>query len=232
METPVKIKIEIESTPNYGSILSDTIEFDDKLFFGENLLNYKICKIKTWICKHQQHSYIGGIQFFYQEIKTKEMLNPGEYKHDKLTNYETEEFIIDDNESIINFIPSVDFNQNRITSIEIQTSMKRKFYSGGNNGEIKHNQLQKINAVIIGVFGGYGESGLHNIGVYYVNQKVYYSVIFCGLFYLRNLLKHNDDIKKDILNKIKEYSLENTAIIKACLLPSYLFLCVLKYVKV
>ena len=216
--------IEIDSTPNYGYVYPDTDYFDDQEFFGENILNYKLHKIKVWVYKSEAGEAINGIQMFYKERRTGEIVSPGSFKGPKSGEVESE-FVLEPTEYIVDFHISI-FNQ--VSAIEFVTSHQRIFKAGGDKGEEKITKLKEKNVIILAGFGGFRDS-LHNFGVYFVKRRSYYTILFSGFFYLRYLLKHNETFKKGIMDNLSKYTEDNQALVKICLLPDTSFLSVMRY---
>ena len=115
--------ITIDSTPNYGYVYPDTTYFDDQEFFSENILNYKLCKIKFWIFKQDCLETVGGIQMFYKERKTGEVVSPGVFKGDKETNQLDKELVLEPTEYITDYHVGIG-NQVSLLSIVVMNMVQ------------------------------------------------------------------------------------------------------------
>ena len=217
--------ITIDSTPNYGYVYPDTTYFDDQEFFGESIINYKLCKIKFWIFKQDCLETVGGIQMFYKERKTGEVVSPGVFKGDKETNQLDKELVLEPTEYIIDYHVGIG---NQVSWLEFVTSKKRIFRVGGTEGEEKITKLKEKNVIILAGFGGFRDT-LHNFGVYFIKKQQYYTVLFSGIFYLRHVLKKDEQFKKNTLDKLSTYDKANQALVKICLLPDISFVAVMRY---
>lgn len=216
--------IEIDSTPNYGYVYPDTDYFDDQEFFGENILNYKLHKIKVWVYKSEMGEAINGIQMFYKERRTGEIVSPGIFKGAKTGELESE-FVLEPTEYIADFHISI---SNQVSAIEFVTTRNRIFRAGGDKGEEKITKLKEKKVIILAGFGGFRDS-LHNFGVYFIKLKSYYTVLFSGIFYLKYLLKHDEKFKKNIMDNLSKYTEDYQVLCKVCLLPDISFLSVMRY---
>ena len=53
--------------------------------------------------------------------------------------------------------------------------------------------------------------------------------MFSGVFYLRHVLKKDEQFKKNTLDKLSTYDKANQALVKICLLPDISFVAVMRY---
>ena len=220
--------ITIDATTNYGYVCPDSNPFDDQEFFSENIFNYKLYKIKFWIFKQDYLETIGGIQMFYKDRQTGEVVSPGVFKGDKETNQLDKELVLEPTEYITDFHIGIGNQVNKVSWLEFVTSKKRIFRVGGTEGEEKITKLKEKNVIILAGHGGYRDT-LHSFGVYYIKKQQYYTVLFSGIFYLRYVLKKDEQFKKNTLDKLSTYDKANQALVKICLLPDISFVAVMRY---
>lgn len=217
----------IDSTPNFGNIFPDSKSFDDENYFGDNLLNFKIARIKIFYGKIEKNEIVTGIQLFYRDrIKGTESTT-GENKSEKNSEL-FEELVLQPNENLVNF--QIRTGDKGVDNLEFGTNKGRKIKCGGSGGEQKITEFNSNqDKIILGVFGGYSNC-LNSFGVYFISKKDFISVLYGGLFILRFLLKKKPDFKSKALEIKDKLNKDDYAILKVCLLPDSAFCSVMRYV--
>lgn len=215
----------------YGCIDSRDEHFDDHPELGFDYLDYKISKIKIWTAKKNQYIVLGGMQTSYTNNKDGTEFISQEHKGEKVDNDSYVEFILKDNEYIIN--SSVWFEDSSICKIIFKTNLKNTFSVGDEKGdEIEVSEFGK-NKFILSFFGTYSDNYLTSIGMFINKQKEFFDYFLKGYFQLKTIFL----IKDKKLNEIEEnekknvYAQNDLTLIKACKLPKNLFLGIIKYIS-
>ena len=224
-------EIVIESTVNFGAVYPNTITFDDQEFFGENIFNYKLHKIRVWCTKQEKpdEMAISGIQVLYKDLETSEIVCPGEFREMSEEYCEDfREYTLQNNEYFVGFTPTV-CDESYISCLEFKTNKGKIWRVGGTNGEPKTVRFDKKEVIILGVFGGYMKK-LQNLGVYYIAKSQYFCIIYSGFYFLRYTLRKKADFKKKAIEEAKNKDQEYNALLRTCLLPESAFVCVLSFI--
>lgn len=219
--------ITIHTTDFYGKEDKRSEFFDDCPFFGENILNYGICKIKAFL----KDDKIMGLYFFYREILTGELISPKEIKEVNDDSYQIKEITLLLKESITNFYLYAD--NKSIIGISFFTNRDRELVIGTANK--KSMKIFKSKIVFLGFFGGINSIfGLQFFGGYYINRRDYVSVNASGVFYLKHILKKNLKLREEISKpeNMNQLSCDYQNLVNLCLFPEYIFFNIMKYVGV
>ena len=217
----------INSTGNYGNVFQDTKSFDDEEFFSEYLLNFKISRIKIYHGKIDKNEIVTGIQIFYRDRLKGNTTTTGEFKSEKGSDL-YEELNLEVNENLVNF--KIRTGDKGVDYLEFGTNKGKSIKCGGNTGEEKITEFNdNKDKIILGIFGGYSNC-LNSLGVYYITKKDFVSLLYSGLFYLRYVLKKNNEFKNKVLENKGKLNNEDYAILKVCLLPDAPFCSVIRYV--
>lgn len=229
--------IKIKRTRQIGKCRDwdDEVEFDDYSKF-EDLLDYKICKIKIWYGNSfsPYPPVINGIQIFYKNLLTYKIISTSEY-YGPLNLLGFEEFELNDNEYIVDCDIRAGWIVDKITFF---LNSGRTFSVGGSGGSgIKFN-LKGYS--VVGVHGSYGKKqAFYNLGFYVTDLETYKKNLEAGkrLTYLRirKVLKNEkkcEQVKQNILKLFKDNPKENQSYY--CLLKlvdekKFCFMNVLKY---
>jgi len=177
--------IEIKRTKQIGKSRDwdDEIEFDDFKKF-EDLLDYKICKIKIWFGDSFSPNppVVNGIQIFYKNLLTYEIISTPEY-YGPLKVTGSKEFELNDNEFIVDCDIRAGWIIDKVTFI---LNTGREISIGGTGGSGLKFNLNGYGAV--GIHGSYGKKqALYNLGFYVTDLETYQKNLHAGkrLTYLR-----------------------------------------------
>ena len=224
--------LNIQKSARIGRIHQDTNFFDDIKFLktnGVDIRNTKINKIKFWYGTLVPSGVCNGIQITFTDLVTNKQYVTGERKGShQLVGSKVYEF--SDNEYLST---SIMIGSGAVVDgIEFQTLSGRKIHVGGKGGDKKVINLPK-DSVILGTFGGFG-GHLHNVGIYYMNNKELKYHRRKDYILIREALRKGKnkisldvlDILKDEKNKIAEY-----LFIKLCKdANNFVFSQVIKYI--
>lgn len=219
--------ITIHTTDFYGKEDKNSQFFDDCQFFGDNILNYNICKLKAFL----KDDKIMGLYFFYREIITGELILPKTIAEVNDDSYEIKEITLLFQERITDFFLYSD--KNSIIGISFFTNRDRELVIGTANK--KSSKIFKTKIIFLGFFGGISPKfGLRYFGGYYINRRDYVSVNASGIFYLKHLLKKNLKLREEISKLVKTniLSLDYKNLVNLCLFPEYIFFNIMRYVGV
>lgn len=221
--------ITIHTTDFYGKEDKNSEFFDDGPFFGDNILNYNIYKIRVLI----KNDKIMRLYFFYREILTGELISPYTIEQEGDDSYETKEITLNIKENITNFYLYTDTKS--IIGISFFTNRDRELVIGTANKKAKKIFQSKI--VFLAFFWGINyekQLGLQYFGGYYINRRDYVSVNNSGIFYMKHLLKKNQYLREEIskIVNINKVSLDYKILVNLCLCPEYIFFNVMRYVGI
>jgi len=210
----------------------DYKSFDDKIFL-QDLLDYKISKIKIWY----GHGFspkppdINGIQFTFKHI-TSGKLKPTEERMGQRSMDGFKEFELSDNEYIVD----VKIRSGWIVDcLVFVLNTGRKIEVGGTGGSAGYYELDK-NDVVVGTYGSYG-TNLYQFGLYTITRNDLLLHRFrirrlpflaVRMNYAKNIEKLNEIIELLVKNNNNNYAKE-IAFGKLCLLPKSLFANVISY---
>jgi len=194
--------IEIKKTKQIGKSREwdDEIEFDDFKNF-EDLLDYKICKIKIWYGNSFSPipPVVNGIQIFYKNLQTYEIISTPEY-FGPLGLRGFQEFELNDNEFIVDCDIRAGWIMDKVTFI---LNSGREFTVGGSGGSGIKFDLKGYAA--IGIHGSYGElQALYNLGFYVIDLDTYQKNLQAGtrLTYLKIRRALKNEKYKEITARI------------------------------
>lgn len=221
--------ITIHTTDFYGKENKNSVFFDDGPFFGDNILNYNIYKIRALI----KNDKIMRFYFFYREILTGELISTDTIKEKGDDSYEIKEITLEIKENITNFYLYTDTES--IIGISFFTNRDRELVIGTANKKPKKIFQSKI--VFLAFFWGINyekQLGLQYFGGYYINRRDYVSVNNSGIFYMKHLLKKNQNLREEIskIVNMNKVSLEYKILVNLCLCPEYIFFNVMRYVGI
>ena len=213
-------------SPKYGFNSIDSIHFDDHSILGSNYLQYKPEKIVFWT---SELGIITGLQTWFRNIIDNNYVNSGENKG--LNSKYRHIFSIKPKEYLTECkIRLADLATPYINSIYLKTNTGRNFEIGINEGiEISIDYLKYGNKIIISFLGSYNRV-LESFGFHAIDKKDYMKVIFSGFFELKKILK-NEKRKEELFERLKgkEFSYEDEAVLRTCLLPTLPLNEILKY---
>ena len=179
---------------NYGSRIGwsypESIFFNDIEFLGGKYLNYKIKKIKIWSGKKDSKITIKGIQVWYKNMISGELITPGKYKQSDDDDIAVE-FEINSEEYLANFYIRVD---TEVTQVGFETNKHNKILVGGTKGETKYVYTNGGDNIILFLYGSYAKD-LDDLGIGYCNINLLKNLYF-GFFQLKHKLKNNKVFKK------------------------------------
>lgn len=211
-------------TPKYGINYLDSIQFDDHTLFGTKYLQYKPEKIEFWT---DEYGKITGIKTWFRSIVDGNIVNSGDNKG--LDSKYKHTFEINSNE-YLSLCRIWKIDNGPITQIMLQTNKGSQFQVGINEGEeIPIEEFNYGNKIIVSFMGNYKKS-IESFGMHLVEKRDYMKAMFTGYFELKKILK-KEQKRKEYIQKLnnKEYSYEDEAIIRTCLLPTSPFSVVMKY---
>ena len=211
-------------TPKYGINYLDSIQFDDHALFGSRYLQYKPERIEFWT---DDLGRITGIKTWFRSIVDSNIVNSGDNKGSDSKNRHI--FEINPNE-YLSKCRIWKLDNGPITQIKLETNKGSDFQIGINEGdEVPIEEFNHGNKIIVSFMGSYKKS-IESFGFHIVEKKEYMKVMFTGYFELKKILK-NEKKKETFIQKLnsKEYSYEDEAIIRTCLLPTSPFTQVMKY---
>jgi len=214
--------------PKYGWVYADSSKsFNDKEFL-HNFLNYKLQKIKIWYGNKEDKTVIGGIQTFYKNKQTGEIITSGENKGTEgIEN--VDELEIKSNEFIIKQFIRFD---TEIVQLGYETNKGNKILVGTDSvGEDMANSLSDLNDgnhIIVTIHGNY-RNCLEGIGCGFINKREYILSLYIGYFQLRYKIKKNEEFKKQYDELYIKLDNSNKALLKTVTLPDTIFNCIMGY---
>jgi hypothetical protein len=215
--------IPIIETCNYGTVFSENDYHDIKTQLGDNLLDYKITKIK---CQLKSNTNIQGIQFFYKNINTGEEKALIDIKKNDGELIEQE--MILNNEDIIDL--KVFLKDVILVGFEVTTNKKRskKFGYGGDEDLINIPDLENLDKIIVGFGVCSSDDGISSIYCYYSSKRDYVFHLYTGLLSLRIKLK-DSNFKEKTDKKLPKMNDKNKLLYRICSLPDNLYFNIIKY---
>ena len=215
--------IPIIETCNYGTVFSENAYHDIKTQLGDNLLDYKITKIK---CQLKSNTNIQGIQFFYKNINTGEEKALIDIKKNDGELIEQE--MILNNEDIIDL--KVFLKDVILVGFEVTTNKKRskKFGYGEDEDLIAIPDLENLDKIIVGFGVCSNQDGISSIYCYYSRKRDYVFHLYTGLLSLRIKLK-DSNFKEKTKNKLPTMNDKNKLLYRICSLPDNLYFNIIKY---
>ncbi len=214
--------------PKFGWVYPDSTKvFNDKDFL-KNYINFKLQKIKIWYGNKGDKTVIGGIQTFYKNKKTGEIVTSGENKGTEgIEN--VDEFEINSNEFVIKQFIRFD---SEIVELGYETNKGNKILVGSDSvGEDMTNCLSDLNDgnhIIVTIHGNY-RNCLEGIGCGYINKKEYFMNLYIGYFQLRYKLKKNEEYKKKYNELYNKLDTSNKALLRTATLPDTIFNCIIGF---
>lgn len=229
MEVEVKnTKKIIEFDGLYGGIFEDSKFFDDYEDMGkEELLNYKIIKVKIYTGMIEDKKVIFGLSLTYKNILTGEIKPPLDHiGSDKYL--DIKEFDISGNEYLTDF--HIRFNDicEYISQLGFSTNKKRQILEGCEEGQDKTISKNGGNNIIIGTVG-YINKRLDSIGCITVPKKEYIKKEIFRFLLIRYKIKKDNEFKKEWDGKYKELPNDFKYLWRAINLPDTVFMQILKF---
>ena len=215
--------VEYKTTPNYGLVTEKSLRLDDLTIFEEFLISYRLHKIRCW-----QNKQLGiiGLQLFYKDRETNEEI----ISLNKIKNTESTlvEFILDPLEFLTGFTI---WKTHTLTGFSINTNKNRIKQFGYETGEKIVPEEFKDNSinVILGFFFTFEPNlVMSSMGCYYLNKKIFFTILYSGILRLRIKLK-DENFRKEVEKKLDTLEKPFYALYKTCLLPSVQFYGILRY---
>ena len=222
------INNKINLTPSclYGKSEIDSKIHNIRDILGNNILDYRITKIK---CQIKSNEGIYGIEMVYKNLITEE--------EKTLINIKSEEPNLI--EQVIKFdleiILDIKFwcnDENKLIGFEVNTN-KGKFqkFGYGDDNQLKLcHQIKNKERVVVGFcFYEKENKGITGMFIYHMNKKTYAFFIYKGIFGLRVKIK-NDKYKKEIEKTVDKFDdIKKKLLFKICCLSDNQFFNVIKY---
>ena len=218
--------VEYNTTPNYGLITEKSTCLDDLAIFDEFLISYRLHKIRCW-----QNKQLGiiGIQLFYKDRDTnEEIISMNKSKNTEST---LVEFILDPLEFLTGLTI---WKTNILTGFSILTNKHRIKQFGYELGEriIPEGFEDNTANVILGFcFTFEPNVVVSSMGCYYLNKKIFFTILYSGILRLRIKLK-DKKFRKEVESKLDTLEKPYVALYKTCLLPSVQFYGILRFTLV
>ena len=215
--------IPIFQSCNYGTVFDESEYHDVKVKLGNNILDYKITKIK---CQLKSNTNIQGIQFFYKNAKTGEEKALIDIKKNDGELIEQE--MILNNEDIINL--KVFLRDVILIGFEVTTNKKhsKKFGYGSDEDLIAVPDLQNLDKIIVGFGVCNSKEGISSIYCYFSSKRDYVFHLYTGLLSLRIKLK-DSKFKEETDKKLPKMNDKNKLLYRICSLPDNLYFNIIKY---
>ena len=219
-------KINISPSCLYGKSEIDSKIHNIKDIIGNNILDYRLTKIK---CQIKENEGIYGVELIFKNLITEE--------EKSLINIKSEEPNLIEQEIILDFeiILDVKFwcnDENKLIGFEVNTN-KGKFqkFGYGNDSQLKLcHELKNKERVVVG-FCLYEreKKGITGMFLYHMNKRTYAFYIYKGIFSLR--IKIKDDKYKNEIEKTLDKIDDNKKkiLFKICCLSDNQFFNVIKY---
>ena len=202
-----KKEIKVEYTGSYGFINAadqkNVIFFDDEENIGKKELSKsKIIDIKIYTKIIEGKNCITGLEYTIRSlysgkdvVVTHKVSNEfDDYKHLELISGEYLK------EIIIRFPNNAEY----ITQLGFITNKNNRIIAGEEDGEIKRIDMNEGKNIILGMSGYVGDK-LNCIGCSYTSKKEFASSILFKFFFLRHLVKKDEEFKKKfVFNLFKQ----------------------------
>ena len=205
-----KKEIKVEYTGSYGFINAadqkNVIFFDDEENIGKKELSKsKIIDIKIYTKIIEGKNCITGLEYTIRSlysgkdvVVTHKVSNEfDDYKHLELISGEYLK------EIIIRFPNNAEY----ITQLGFITNKNNRIIAGEEDGEIKRIDMNEGKNIILGMSGYVGDK-LNCIGCSYTSKKEFASSILFKFFFLRHLVKKDEEFKKKWDEKYNELNPE------------------------
>ena len=199
-----KKEIKVEYTGSYGFINAadqkNVIFFDDEENIGKKELSKsKIIDIKIYTKIIEGKNCITGLEYTIRSlysgkdvVVTHKVSNEfDDYKHLELISGEYLK------EIIIRFPNNAEY----ITQLGFITNKNNRIIAGEEDGEIKRIDMNEGKNIILGMSGYVGDK-LNCIGCSYTSKKEFASSILFKFFFLRHLVKKDEEFKKNGMKNI------------------------------
>ena len=220
-----KKEIKVEYTGSYGFINAadqkNVIFFDDEENIGKKELSKsKIKDIKIYTKIIDKKNCITGLEYTIRSlysgkdvVVTHKVSNEfDDYKHLELISGEYLK------EIIIRFPNNAEY----ITQLGFITNKNNRIIAGEEDGEIKRIDMNEGKNIILGMSGYVGDK-LNCIGCSYTSKKEFASSILFKFFFLRHLVKKDEEFKKKWDEKYNELTPEFKMIWRTVNLPDNCF---------
>ena len=220
-----KKEIKVEYTGSYGFINAadqkNVIFFDDEENIGKKELSKsKIIDIKIYTKIIEGKNCITGLEYTIRSlysgkdvVVTHKVSNEfDDYKHLELISGEYLK------EIIIRFPNNAEY----ITQLGFITNKNNRIIAGEEDGEIKRIDMNEGKNIILGMSGYVGDK-LNCIGCSYTSKKEFASSILFKFFFLRHLVKKDEEFKKKWDEKYNELAPEFKMIWRTVNLPDNCF---------
>ena len=205
-----KKEIKVEYTGSYGFINAadqkNVIFFDDEENIGKKELSKsKIIDIKIYTKIIEGKNCITGLEYTIRSlysgkdvVVTHKVSNEfDDYKHLELISGEYLK------EIIIRFPNNAEY----ITQLGFITNKNNRIIAGEEDGEIKRIDMNEGKNIILGMSGYVGDK-LNCIGCSYTSRKEFASSVLFKFFFLRHLVKKDEEFKKKWDEKYNELNPE------------------------
>ena len=222
------INNKINLTPSclYGKSEIDSKIHNIRDILGNNILDYRITKIK---CQIKSNEGIYGIEMVYKNLITEE--------EKTLINIKSEEpnLIEQEIKFDLEIILDIKFwcnDENKLIGFEVNTN-KGKFqkFGYGDDNQLKLcHQIKNKERVVVGFcFYEKENKGITGMFIYHMNKKTYAFFIYKGIFGLRIKIK-NDKYKNKNEKKVDKFDdIKKKLLFKICCLSDNQFFNVIKY---
>ena len=222
------INNKINLTPSclYGKSEIDSKIHNIRDILGNNILDYRITKIK---CQIKSNEGIYGIELIFKNLITEE--------EKSLINIKSEEnnLIEQEIKFDLEIILDIKFwcnDENKLIGFEVNTN-KGKFqkFGYGDDNQLKLcHQIKNKERVVVGFcFYEKENKGITGMFIYHMNKKTYAFFIYKGIFGLRTKIK-NDKYKNEIEKKVDKFDdIKKKLLFKICCLSDNQFFNVIKY---
>ena len=218
----------IQQSLNYGIVDQESKYWDDVEEIGENdILKYKISKIKIFSTKHEENEIILGVEVTYTNRLTGETKNFTNHIGTEPL-FDTKEMNLKSTEYLSDFYIKCDFKNDCITKLGYGTTKKNKILIGSEEDKEQNIETNGGDYIIVGIFGCHDKK-LDGIGYYYIKQKDYFNKIYQSYFIIRYLTKKDNTFKNEWEKKYKELPIQYQYIWRTINLPDTIFSGIIKY---
>ena len=227
------------STPCFGYVPIEKIQFKDSELFGTEMWKYEILsKIKLWYGtpksgdENIKEKILLGIQCVYTDTMTGKKTTTEQHCGDiTKEDIETKELELKENDFFNKFYICAD---RAVTYIKLVTKNGEMIEIGTEKEEDKKTvelNLEKDMQMIQCFFGYYNIYGLRALGCKYISKKNYILISLMGILRLRHLFKKNEEEKNKWNNteELKKLNYKMQAVAKLCSLPDKPFSDVIKF---